>query len=204
MSCRGRSACLAPDFAAPRASCLKQAEAPHPSWRPDGAHGDPSTPEQYCADRPQEITLYHSRKLDGELTVDKAVLNKPCGAYDALHCSASSPAVRSMVQLQALAVADLALRDLATAASGCSQSAACGATSAPVRATKRQAASIESEQAHATCPPPAAVPSEVAGIGSGSIQMPLEATIVVGHHGDHIRVHPTMLRVWPQVGSSSQ
>jgi hypothetical protein len=223
MPCRRGSSTCAPEFCAPL------------SWRPSTSTSGPSkwieplhTSTCATATRTAACTADpgNSRPDPSANTAETCLEQEHpafCGAYPALRCKSGESAVQAMMQLQALAVADLAMRNLAATRNGCS------ASSVPLA----RPSCYEPE------PAPRAYPDAHQGFddvmyngvaghgecGSGvhqdrvvhshfsshrstcqkqgrGISVPQEVHIVSGHCGEHVELHPSMLRMWDRVRTS--
>jgi hypothetical protein len=199
MPCRTHFLTCAPDFGAPL------------SWPPNDSLARPAPPQRLKhatrslrAPRNSLNTFQTCRPTQEGIPKSPRRLQVPaastptqdavfCGAYAALQCSPDSSSTQAMMQLQALAVADLALRELADLANGC--------TSDRASAQSCQRSMYHSEHdrhANLTEEQPARLQSyhtdvlrAVRGLG--------ETYLVAGQAGEHLEIHPSIMRMWERV-----
>lgn len=126
-----------------------------------------------------------------------------CGAYGALQCEATDAATQAMLHVQALAVADLALRDLVIASSNCGPSCtpasagracAAGHSAAPCRATSGpDSAALMSDEHNGSLTRPSSQPRRRWAALSE------DPRVFVGYSGEHIEAPSDLLPMWDRV-----
>ena len=196
MPCRASNATVgsAPEFGT-AASCRAADAATRPRAR------CPTREPPGAAQRPQTDSLPHGRGVAGShcATAPRSAhvpqQRHPvfCGAYGALQCAPEDAATQAMLQTQALAVADPALRGLSVARSDCDPSCgqACSVHHSPASGGAdgpRCSAALQDAQQRPGqhCQP------QWAHLGT-------ERRVLVGYTGEHVEVAPALLPMWDRV-----
>lgn len=202
MPCRTHRPSCAPDFEAPFA------------W----AHSSPTRPAQPqklvpgCTEAPKSSFNASQTRRPSQGGLSRPPRHPPvpaqtvsqhdavfCGAYSALQCGPDCASTQSMMQLQALAVADLALRQLADSANRCTTSDSSPQPLAFARPGHWGALRAEHEQRTSVQGQELSAPHTTHADGLQALADVGETYLVAGHAGEHVEVHPSILRMWERV-----
>ena len=230
MPCRSGSLCSAPEFEPPEAwqpqtRAVGHAHVRRVTFRPHTLSSQQSAAP--AKQFPQGQHMYSSTPVatqgSGHATPPSTQKKQPaaaaqplavqaeahpafCGSYATLRCEARDPAVRALLHQQAMAVVDLALRDLTSASNGCAlatPNAAAGKCGRPHSAgtdLQHKAEATDGTEAEASrLQRRLSAADAKANANRVVAHAQAEADLVVGHEGAHVQVPPHMLQQWEQV-----